>query len=171
MDYMASLELAMRNERTEMEFYNNQAGRSRNPLARKMFETLAAEEKEHMTRISELHEKLVADGSWPADVPLQVGDTDVRRVLEQTAKLGQSSAEHDNDDLQALQRAQEFEARGSAFYAELAAAGGSEPEQEFFRFLSRIEKEHQLSIEDSLAYLQDPQGWMMQSERSGLDGA
>jgi len=171
MDYLASLELAMQNERTEMEFYNDQASRSRNPLARKMFATLAGEERQHLVRIRELHAGLVADGSWPEDVPLQVADTDVRRVLEQVARADGSAAEHDDDDLQALQRAKEFEARGSKFYAELAAACSNPREREFFQFLSRIEREHQLSIEDSLAYLQDPQGWMMQSEHSGLDGA
>ena len=65
MDRMSSIELAIRNENTEMEYYLEQVRRSRNPVAKLLFETLAADEKEHMVRIEGLHRKLTADGSWP----------------------------------------------------------------------------------------------------------
>lgn len=171
MDYMASLELALKNEKTEMEFYNNEAKRSKNRLAREMFLKLAAEEQEHMTRIGELHDKLVSAGSWPRDMPLKVKDTDIRRVLDQTlAKVG-SPDDHDDDDVRALERAVEFEAKGALFYAGLSDNCENPMEKNFFEFLSKIEREHQLSLADSLAYLKDPEGWMMQHERVGLDGA
>jgi rubrerythrin len=171
MDRMSSIELALKNEQTEMEFYKNEARRSKNPLARTMFENLAKDEEEHMTRISGLHQKLVSSGSWPEDVPIEVQDTNVREVLDGLVKQQGSDADHDRDDEQALERAAEFEAKGAQFYADLAQLCDNPMEKNFFSFLSRIEKEHHLSVTDSLAYLKDPQAWMMEHERSGLDGA
>jgi len=171
MDYMASIELAMKNEKTEAEFYKNEAKRSNNQLASEMFNKLADEEKEHMTRIAELNDKLISEGKWPKDVAIQVRDTNVRRVLdEMVAKTG-SSGNHDDDDVKALEKAVEFEAKGALFYADMSRTCQNPMEKNFFEFLSRIEREHQLSLADSLAYLKDPEGWMMQHGRAGLDGA
>ena len=41
MKRISSLELAIENERREMEFYLNEANRSLNPMAKYVFETLA----------------------------------------------------------------------------------------------------------------------------------
>jgi rubrerythrin len=171
MDRMSSIELALKNEQTEMEFYLHEARRSKNPLAQTMFTSLAKDEEEHMTRIRSLHDKLVSDGSWPEDVPIEVQDTNVREVLDGMVKKQGSAADHDQDDEQALQRAADFEAKGAKFYSDLAEQCENPMEKNFFSFLSRIEKEHHLSVTDSLAYLRDPQAWMMEHERSGLDGA
>lgn len=171
MDRMASIELALKNEQTEMDFYLNEARRSKNPLARTMFNSLARDEEEHMTRIRALHDQLVSGGSWPVDVPIEVQGTKIREVLDGLVEKQGSAADHDRDDEQALERAAEFEARGSKFYSDLAGICENPMETNFFSFLSRIEKEHHLSVVDSLAYLRDPQAWMMEHERSGLDGA
>ncbi|MBN2495093.1 MAG: ferritin family protein [Deltaproteobacteria bacterium] len=171
MDRMASIELALKNEQTEMDFYLHEAARSRNALARAMFENLARDEQEHMTRIRALHERLLIDGAWPEDVPIEVAGTDVKQTLERLVGQEGSQADHDDDDIQAIQKAIDFESRGSSFYAELAGQCKNPAEERFFRFLSQIEREHFLSLTDSLAYLDDPEAWMMQHERSGLDGA
>ncbi len=171
MDYLESIELAMRNEKSEMEFYLNEASRSKNELAKKMFTTLANDEKEHMQRIKKLHDRLVAEGSWPADVPIEVAGTDIKQVLDNLATKVGSKTDHEDDDIQALKKAAEFESKGAAFYSDLAQTCDNQMEKNFFEFLAKIEREHQLSITDSLAFLEDPETWMMQHERSGLDGA
>jgi rubrerythrin len=171
MERMPSIELALKNEKTEMEFYQNESRRSKNPLARTMFENLAKDEEEHMTRIQALHEKLLSSGSWPEDMPIEVQGTNIRQVLDDLVKDSGSKENHDQNDVQALERAAEFEARGAKFYADLAEQCDNPMEKNFFKFLSRIEREHHLSVADSLAYLRDPEAWMMEHERAGLDGA
>ncbi len=171
MDRMSSIELALKNEEIEMKFYHNEAERSNNPLAKAMFTNLAKDEQEHMERIRGLHGKLLRDGSWPDKMPIQVADTDIRQVLDNLVGKVGSAQNHDRDDMSALEKAADFEAKGAKFYADLADACTNPMEKNFFKFLSRIEREHQLSITDSLAYLKDPENWMMQHERSGLDGA
>ena len=171
MDRISSIELALKNEQTEMEFYLHEARRSKNPLARTMFENLAKDEEEHMTRIRALHQKLISGGSWPDDLPIEVRGTNIREVLDGMVHQQGSSENHDRDDEQALERAAEFEAFGAKIYSDLAEQCENPMEKNFFSFLSRIEKEHHLSVVDSLAYLRDPEAWMMEHERSGLDGA
>lgn len=171
MDRMASIELALLNEKTEMEYYENEAARSRNPLARAMFDNLAKDEEEHMRRIRGLHERLTADGSWPEDVPIEVAGTEIQEILTSLVAQAGSDKDHDDDDLAAIQKAIAFETKGELFYKELAESADNPMEREFFRFLSEIEREHRLSLTDTLHYLEDPQSWLEQHERISLDGA
>jgi rubrerythrin len=171
MDRMASIELAMRNEKTEMEFYVRESARSRNPLAKAMFDTLARDEREHMTRVAALHEKLTKAGSWPETVAIEVAGTNITKVIASVLDEVGSAADHDDDDVASIKRAIVFETNGERFYGELAKACENPKEREFFDFLSGIEREHKLSLTDTLAYLVDPEAWLEQHERSGLDGA
>ena len=171
MDRMSSIELAINNEKSEMHYYLEQAKRSSNPVAKLLFETLAADESEHMKRIRVLHEKLTSAGSWPEDLPIEVAGTDIIGQISNLMNKKDTSSEHDNDDLEALRKAAEGEAQGAKFYADLAEACTNPQEKKFFQFLSGIEREHLLSIKDSLFYLEDPEGWLEEKSHAGLDGA
>ena len=171
MERMPSIQLALQNEKTEMEFYLNEAKRSNNPLAKGLFFQLAKEEEEHMQRIQGLYKKLISDGSWPENMPLQVQSTNVKQTLRQLVNNAGSEKNHDDNDEKALEKAIVFETKGSKFYSELANLCENNTEKSFFLFLAEIEREHQLSLTDSLAYLKDPKTWMLQHERAGLDGA
>jgi len=171
MDRMSSIELALKNEQTEMEFYVKEASRSKNAFAKEMFKTLAHDEHEHMTRIRGLHERLVAKGNWPRDVAIEVQGTNVPKVLGSLAANAASAKDHDHDDVAALEQAAKFEANGARFYAELSAACDNPMEQNLFKFLSQIEREHLRSIESSLSFFKDPASWSMERGKAGLDGA
>ncbi len=170
MDRISSIELAIKNESTEMEYYLNQARRSKNPVAKLLFQTLAADEKEHMVRLKALHERLVANGDWPEDVPLEVAGTNIKNALKSLARDHKSTTEHNADDVAALKQSAEYEKSGAQFYAELARQCTQPVEAQFFNFLAEIEREHMLSINDSLYYLEDPQGWLQRNGKTGLDG-
>ena len=171
MDRISSIELAIKNENSEMEYYLGHAKRSKNAVARAMFENLAEDEKEHKTRLQGLHEKLISDGSWPKDVSITVAGTHIKSVLDNLANSSDAAADHDDDDIAALKKGAEFEEKGAKFYADLAQACDNPREATFFRFLAKIEREHMISIQDSLFYLEDPEGWMETVGHAGLDGA
>lgn len=171
MDRMSSIELAMKNEQFEKEFYLGQARRTRNTVARILFDALAADEDEHKRRLAALYETLKRDGSWPESVPLEVAGTDVRQRLDSVARDETEAAAHDVDDMTALRKAESFEAAGVELYSNLSAACSNLQEASFFRFLSGIEREHLMSVRESIFYLEDPNGWLSAKERAGLDGA
>lgn len=171
MDRMSSIELALKNERTEMAYYQAEAKRSANALAKAMFETLAHDEEEHAARLQRLHERLLAKGSWPKDVALEVKGTNVGTVLDGLVAHVSSAQNCNHDDVEALQKAAKFEASGAKFYADLSEACADPTEKSFFKFLAGIEREHLRSIESSLAFFQDPAAFHLAREKSGLDGA
>ena len=171
MDRMSSIELALSNEKTEREFYLNEAKRSKNDIAKTMFEMLAKDEEEHMRRINGLYEKLINEGSWPKDMPIEVAGTNIKSTFDNLLAKSGSHADHDDDDRAALKRAIDFEAKGVDLYTRLAGSSENPMERNFFNFLAEIEREHQLSLTDALAYLENPQDWMMRHERGSLDGA
>lgn len=170
MDRMSSIELALQNEQSEMEFYLREAERSRNETAKKMFALIAKDEEEHMTRIRGLHAKLVGGGTWPADVPIDVKGTTIRDIIRSLPAKARKE-DHDDNDIMALKKAMEFESRGSKFYSDLAAGSSNRMEKNFFEFLSHIENEHYRSLADTLMYLTDPESWFREREKGGLDGA
>lgn len=171
MDRMASIELALKNEQAEMEWYLNESKRSKNPLARAMFQNLARDEQEHMTRIRGLHQKLLEKGSWPTDLPITVEGTSITATLNGLVGKTGSAQDHDDDDEAAVRRAIDFEAKGELFYKDLAKTCDNPQERTFFEFLSSIEREHRLSLTDTLAYFENPEAWLEQHEKINLDGA
>jgi rubrerythrin len=166
-----AVEVALNNEMREREFYLKHAGRTRNEVGRAMFQQIADEELEHYERLKELHEKWEKREKWPDTVPLKVKGTIVRDVLKDVVAKADEVPEKDDDDLQAIGIAVEFEAKGAAYYAKIRDDVTDPKEKEFFDLLSRIEHEHYRSLKDTEEYLTDPASWYTKTERHGLDGA
>jgi len=171
MDKISSVKFAMDNEQREKDYYLKEAARSTNPVVKRLLETLAEEEEDHKRWIDKLHKKLLADGAWPEDVDLEMVDSNVSDELKKLDYKAEATKAHDDDDISALKAAAQFEKDAAEFYAELVTKCDNPKEKEFFSFLAKIEHDHQLSIEDSLSYLQDPEAWFDAVERHGLDGA
>lgn len=171
MNRMSSIELALKNEATEMDFYLEQATLATNKVTQALFFELAKDERDHMERIQALHSKLVSDGSWPVDVTLDVAGTNVKDVLEEVARDTSLQATPDAGEVEALKKGISFEQAGAVFYERLAKMCENPQEIAFFTFLAGIENEHLMSMRDTLTYLEDPQTWLDEKGRSGLDGA
>jgi rubrerythrin len=165
-----ALEVALNNERREREFYLKNAKRTKNALGKKMFQQIGDDELEHYQRLKELHQKWAKKERWPETVPLKVNDTVVRDILANFLKKVDEKSESDEDDLQAVRTAIDFEAKGAKFYAELRDSSTDSKEKDFFDLMSRIEHEHYLSLKDTEEYLTDPVSWYRKMEHHTLDG-
>jgi rubrerythrin len=170
-DRLKSLEIALNNEARERDFYLKHAERTRHPLGESMFKTIAADEDEHYQRILELHKKLQEAGKWPEDLPLKVKATKVKSVLEKVVADVGAGPQADTDDLEAVKIAIEFETKGEQFYQKLQDGVEDPNEKAFFAMLTSLEREHRLSLEDTLLFFQDPEGWFQMNEKPHLDGA
>jgi len=166
-----ALEVALKNEMGEREFYLKNAKRTKNPIGKAMFNQIADEELEHYERLKEVHERWERNEKWPETVPLKVKDTIVKNILKDSVKSVDMMPEKDDDDLKAIQTAIDFEAKGVSHYAKLRDNVSDLKEKEFFNLLSRIEHEHYLSLKDTEEYLTDPSSWYVKAEHHGLDGA
>lgn len=166
-----ALKVALDNELREHEFYLNNARRTRNDMGRAMFQQIAGEELEHYERLKQLSQAWEKSGKWPETVPLQVKQTLVRDILKDMVNNAAAAEKSDAGDLEALRTAIDFEAKGAAYYANLAAQLTDPREKAFFTMLADIEHEHYVSLKETEEYFTDPAGYYRRTERSGLDGA
>jgi rubrerythrin len=167
-----ALDVALKNEMNEHHFYRKNAERTTNAVGKAMFEQIAGEELEHYERLKELSENWQKDKKWPETVPLKVKDTAVRAVFGKAARAaGTTAAGGDVDDLNAVRKAIDFEAKGAAFYGNLRDQSTDPKEKAFFGLLAAIEHEHFSSLKDTEEFFVNPGGWFQKAERTSLDGA
>ena len=168
-----ALEIALNNEMNEHKFYLTNAERTKNPVGRAMFTQIAGEELEHHERLKQLSEVWKKNDKWPETVPLKVKETAVKSVFFTAAKAagGNQEAGTNQDELQAIRTAIDFEAKGAAFYARLRDQSTDPKEKAFFGLLADIEHEHFASLKDTEEFFVNPAGWFQKAEKSGLDGA
>ncbi len=165
-----ALEVALNNESRERDYYLKQAERTSNSFGKMMFQSIAKDEDEHYKKILELHEKLKEEGKWPETIPLKVKGTDMKSILKKVVDSVDTSAEADTDDMEAVKVAIDFEAKGEKFYSDLRDSVDNLVEKEFYSTLASMEREHRLSLEDTLDYFKDPEGWYRMKEKRHLDG-
>ncbi|MDD5711458.1 MAG: ferritin family protein [Smithellaceae bacterium] len=166
-----ALEVALANELREREFYLANASRTANPVGAAMFRKIADEETEHYERLKELHAVWTRQQLWPETLPLQVKGTAVKGMLQELLKKAAEMPPADSDDLAAIHKAADFEAKGESHYAKLRDGSGDEKEKAFFALLVSIEHEHYQSLKDTEEYFLDPVSWFRKQENTILDGA
>lgn len=169
-DRLEALKVALENEEKERDFYLAQAKRTKDVLGKNMFESIAQDENEHYRRLLELHRKLEERNKWPVDFSIDI-PTRVTEALNRLSKEAASAPQNDASDIEALKTAIAFEQKGESFYARLAGEAKEKAEKRFFSLLSSIEREHRLSLEDTLEYFTDPMSWMERKGGRHLDGA
>lgn len=167
---LEALNLALTNEQKERDFYLAHAKRTKDALGKQMFESIAADEDEHYTRLVELHKKLEERNKWPDGFSIDI-PTRVTEALGRLVKEATNSPQGDDDDIAAIKAAIDFEHKGESFYEKLAEQAKDKAEKRFFTLLASMEREHRLSLEDTLEYFTDPEGWMESKGGRHLDGA
>ena len=165
-----ALEVALNNESRERDFYLKHAERTSNSFGKLMFQSIAKDEDEHYQKILELHGRLKQEGKWPETIPIKVKGTDMKSVLKKVVDSVDTSAEADTDDMEAVKIAIDFETKGEKFYSDLRDSVDNPVEKEFYSVLASMEREHRLSLEDTLDYFKDPEGWYQMKEKRHLDG-
>ena len=165
-----ALEVALNNEMREREFYLKNARRTKSPLGKAMFQQIGDEELEHYERLKQLYQKWEKQEKWPETIPLKVNNTIVKEVLADIVKKVDETPQADVDDLEAVRRAIDFEAKGAEYYSGLRDTVVDPKEKGFFDLLSKIETEHYLSLKDTEEYLIDPAAWYQKVEHHSLDG-
>lgn len=166
-----ALEVALNNEMKEREFYLKNAERTKNALGKAMFEQIADDELEHYERLKQLKIEWEKKGIWPETLPLIVKETDIKEILTKFLQKVDQTAASDDDDLQAIRTAIDFEQKGAEFYRRLRDAVTDKKEKDFFDLLATIEYEHYLSLKDVEEYFLSPADWYRAHEHHSLDGA
>lgn len=142
-------------EKNGVHMYLEAAEKTENPLARKLFYSLAIEEIEH---ISFIEERLKADSMTGDEEKIEGKIKAVFHSLEE------KEIKEDSDNVEGLEKAMEMERRGKDLYLGLRDEAETEEEKAFFTKLVKEEERHLESLENVYHYLTDADDWYHSTE-------
>lgn len=158
------LQYAIQLERDGLAFYAEVAAKTRNPLGRKMFEGLAADERRH--------ERVLLDLAQSRATSL-AGELPRKRLATLFGTLGEEIRREltaDASDNEALEKALVMERASIAHYSAQADAAASEDARALYRRLVLEEEQHADILQNALAYLNKTGQWFLWDEQAVLDG-
>jgi rubrerythrin len=161
---MNSLDIAIKMETDAVDFYESCAAKVGHPVGRKMFLTIAADEKRHISYVNQLIEGM---DFRPEDItPMQ----NIRTVFAQNREAMEQKLAVTANELEAFSIALKMESEGFNFYEKAAGLAGSAKEKDLFERLAQEEREHYRMFDNTLTYLKDSGLWFMWEERAIYEG-
>ena len=161
---MNSIEIAMRMESDAVRFYTEAADKTSNPVGKKMFLTIAEDEKRHLDIISRIIKGLdinVSDVS-----PMQ----NIKTIFETMKDAMMTRAAATNDEMEAFKIAMQMEREGIEFYKNLLPSLKIEKEKTLFEKLIAEEQQHYKIFANTHTFLSDTGNWFMWQEHSIVEG-
>jgi rubrerythrin len=158
------LEYAIQLEQDGQRYYTDAAEGTTNPLGKRMFESLAADERRHEQIIRQMAGRMEVE--LPEELPK-------RRLVTLFSTLGadlkKDLAAH-ADDSQVIAKAIEMEKASEALYREQASETDSEADKSVWERLALEESQHTDILRNTQTYLDDTGHWFLWDEGSLLDG-
>ncbi len=161
---MDALELAMKMETDAISFYTEAARKTMYPAGKKMFQTIAEDEKRHLEMISQVIKGL---GVTPKEVsPLG----NIKTVFAALKDEMMQKVEATTDELEAFKIAMKMEREGKAFYEKTLSQVKTEKEKALFERLIREEQQHYDIFSNTYEFLSNTGNWFMWEERGIVEG-
>ena len=107
---MNAVEIAIRNETDAIKFYTEAASKTRNTVGKKMFLSIAEDEKRHLDMLQQLLKNL--DLNFTNASPMKA----VKTIFAEMKELMMQRAEATKDELEAFKIAMEMEKEGVVSY-------------------------------------------------------
>ena len=95
----------------------------------------------------------------------------MKSIFRELAKKHASKIEAGSSELEALDVGIEFESAAIKYYEDHLKRAEKPLECKFVEHLVEEEREHRKILENLKYYYTDPEGWLMEKGRAGLDGA
>lgn len=161
---MNTIELAVKMETDAIRFYTEAAGKTKNPVGKKMFLTVAEDEKRHLEMVNRIVKGL--DISYKEASPMK----NVRTVFESLKSELMKRVEATSDELESFKIAMNMEKEGIEFYKKVAGSVKTEKERELFGKLIKEEEQHYSIFSNTYFHLSNTGSWFMWEERSIVEG-
>jgi rubrerythrin len=161
---MDALEIAMKMETDAISFYTEAARKTHYPAGKKMFETIAEDEKRHLEMIAQLIKGLSITRK---DVsPMK----NVKTVFEAMKDEMMKKVEATADELEAFKIAMQMEKEGKEFYEKTLAHAKTDKEKALLTQLISEEEMHYGIFANTYQFLENTGSWFMWEEQSIVDG-
>lgn len=164
------LQSALQMEVDGKEFYQQAANRSKNRLAKELFERLAAEEDDHRKKFQEIYDGIKKGREWPEVAAPTHGPMKFRAVFKDALEELGTDIKVSESELEAIKTAMNRELQTYDLYRSRSEESNLRLEKEFYKSLAGEERGHHLALLDSYEFLTDPAGWFTVKERWTLEG-
>lgn len=161
---MKSIEIALKMETDAVKFYTEASERVKHPVGKKMFLTIAEDEKNHIRMIEELLKGL--ELTIREANPIKA----VKTIFEELKDSLMQRVEAQKDELEAFRIAMEMEKEGIEFYKRILNEVNTEKERKLFERLIYEEEQHYRIFSESYSFLSDTGNWFMWKEFSIVEG-
>ena len=161
---MDALEMAKKMERDAITFYTEAAQKTNYPAGKKMFLTIAEDEKRHLVMISEIIKGLQVTQQ---DVsPMK----NVKSVFETMKNEMMKKVAASPDEMEAFKIAMQMEKEGMEFYKKTLAKAKTEKEKALLERLIGEEQQHYAIFSNSYQFLANTGSWFLWEERGIVEG-
>jgi len=161
---MNAIEIAIRMEKDAIDFYTTAAGKTKNPVGKKMFLSITEDEKRHLRMLSEIFREV--DIRIEEVSPMK----NIKTVFESMKDSMMKRVEATKDELDAFKIAMQMEKEGVEFYRNSAGEAKKEKEKALFERLVQEEQQHYDIFANTYFFMTDTGSWYMWEEHSIVDG-
>ncbi|MBN2654409.1 MAG: ferritin family protein [Nitrospirae bacterium] len=161
---MKAAELALKMETDAVKFYTEAASKIGYPAGKKMFLSIAEDEKRHIEMIRSILQKtdLKINKSNPV--------SSVKTIFSEMKDQMMQRVEASSDEMEALKIAMEMEKEGADFYNKSAREAVLDKEKMLFETLAKEEEKHYSIFSNTYSFLTDTGNWFMWEEHSIVEG-
>lgn len=161
---MNSLDIARKMETDAIRFYTEASQKTRHPVGKKMFLSIADDEKRHLQMIEEVIKGLDIK---PEDVsPMD----NIKTIFEQLKDQMLKRVEATEDELEAFKIAKDMENEGIEFYKKAYSEAKTEKEKILFEKLIKEEEQHYTIFSNTYFFLTNTGNWYMWEEHTIVEG-
>ena len=161
---MNSVEMAIKMETDAISFYREAERKALHPVGKKMFLSVAEDEKRHLDMLTAVFREL--DLKVHEASPMKR----IKTVFEEMRDELAERVEVSKDDLEAFRIAMQMEKEGMEFYKKAAAEAATEKERALFTRLVHEEEQHYAIFANTFFFMSDSGSWFMWEEHSIVDG-
>jgi len=161
---MNAIEIAIKMETDAINFYNEASKKANHSVGKKMFLTIAEDEKRHLDMLNQILKGLdikIKDVS-----PMK----NIKTVFEEMKDEMMHKVEAATDELEAFKIAMKMEKEGIEFYKKAASGAKTDKEKSLFERLIKEEQQHYDIFANTYFFLSDTGNWFMWEEHSIVDG-
>ncbi|WP_051179178.1 ferritin family protein [Thermodesulfovibrio thiophilus] len=161
---MKSVELALKMETDAVKFYTEAAEKVSHPVGKKMFLSIAEDEKNHIKMIEEVLKGL--ELTYIEANPVKT----MKTIFEEMKDNLMERIQAQTDDLEAFKIAMEMEKEGVEFYKKVFNEVNTEKEKKLFERLIYEEEQHYKIFSETYNFMKDTGNWFMWKEFSIVEG-
>ena len=157
---LVALRRGMSTEIWGQRFYEEAVARTEAPVGKRVFQSLVAEDRQHLDILRGEYAALRAGNEWISieDARAMAASVDPTDIFPEASAAGQLIPEGATH-LQTLEMAKDFERRGYELYDQAAKVATSPEARAMWEYLARAEDQHYALLDRTQEYLTTEEVW------------